>query len=96
MQYISSASFLEAAGWETKMVDRDVKAALLSAYRKNIIRYQKLLKTNLTEVERDYIKERLFACNAAVKALGEPESTAIYIWKPKYLAESHQRRVESR
>ena len=77
------------------MVDRDAKRALLSAYRNGIMRYQKLLKTHQTEVERDYVKERLSACNAAVKALSGPESTAICIWKPKYLAESRQRSSES-
>jgi hypothetical protein len=81
-------AFLEANGWEPKMVDRDnIRAALLSAYRSSIMRYQKLLKTHKTELERDYIKERLAAYNAAVKALSEPESTAICIWKPRSLAE---------
>jgi hypothetical protein len=66
-------------------VNRDNNRALLSAYRHSIARYQKLLETHMTEMERDYIKERLFACNAAVKALSGPDSTAICIWKPKYL-----------
>ena len=48
------------------MVNRDT---LLSAYRSSIIRFQKLLKTHVTEEEHDYIKERLSACRAAVKAL---------------------------
>jgi hypothetical protein len=64
-------------------VDRDINRALLSAYRHSITRYQKLLKTHQTEIERDYIKQRLLACNAAVKALSGRESTAICIWKPK-------------
>jgi hypothetical protein len=51
------------------MVDRDAGGALLSAYRNGIIHFQKLLKTHLTEVECNYIKERLSACRAAVKAL---------------------------
>jgi hypothetical protein len=58
------------------MVGRDVNRGLLSAYRSSIIRYQKLLKTHLTEIERDYIKQRLSACDAAVKALSGPEATA--------------------
>lgn len=92
----SITSELSFCGWMgPKMVDRDVKRALLSAYRNGIVRYQKLLKTHQTEVERDYVKERLSACNAAVKALSGPESKAICIWKPKYLAESRQRRSES-
>jgi hypothetical protein len=51
------------------MADSDANRALLGAYRNGIMRYQKLLKTHVTEVERDYIKERLSACRAAVKAL---------------------------
>ncbi len=51
------------------MVDRDTNHTLLSTYRHSIVRYQKLLKTYVTDVERDYIKERLSACEAAVKAL---------------------------
>ena len=50
------------------MVNRDT---LLSAYRSSITRFQKLLKTHVTEEEHDYIKERLSACRAAVKALTE-------------------------
>ena len=48
------------------MVDRDT---LLSSYRSSIIRFQKSLKTHRTEQDHDYIKERLSACRAAVKAL---------------------------
>jgi hypothetical protein len=51
------------------MVDGDASRALLSAYRHGIMHYQKLLKTRLTEDERDYIKQRLSACQAAVRAL---------------------------
>ena len=54
------------------MADGDTNRGLLSAYRNSIVRYQKLLKTHLTEDERNYIKERLSACHAAVKALVEP------------------------
>ena len=53
------------------MANRDT---LLSAYRSSIMRFQKLLKTHLTEEEHDYIKERLSACKAAVKALIESET----------------------
>jgi hypothetical protein len=38
------------------MVDGDANCALLGTYRNSIMRYQKLLKTRLTEVERNYIK----------------------------------------
>jgi hypothetical protein len=39
------------------------------------MRFQKLLKTHLTEEEHDYIKERLSACRAAVKALIASETS---------------------
>ena len=55
-------------------MDRDIDRALAVAYRNGIIRYQKLLKTHLTDVERNFIKERLSACQAPVEALC-PEET---------------------
>ena len=57
------------------MVDRDANRALASAYCNCIKHYQRLLRTHLTEVEQDYIKERLSACNAALKALVGSETT---------------------
>ena len=61
------------------MVDRDANQSLASAYSNCIKHYQRLLKTHLTELEQDYIKERLSACNAALKALIGSETT---IWEP--------------
>ena len=37
----------------------DEKLALLRTHRNNISRYRRLLKTNLTELEREYIDRRL-------------------------------------
>ena len=37
----------------------DEKLALLRARRNNIRRYNRLLKTNLTELERQFIEKRL-------------------------------------
>ena len=65
------------------MVDRDA-GALLSAYCNCIRRYQKLLKTHQTEVEQDYIKERLSACNAALKAMIGSETV---VWEPSQRVE---------
>ena len=48
---------------------RDANRALLNAYRHSIQRYQNLLNTYATDVERTYIKERLSACHAAIEAL---------------------------
>ena len=55
------------------MAYRNATRALLSAYRHGIMHYQKLLKAHLTEVELNYIKERLSACQAAIKALIGPK-----------------------
>jgi hypothetical protein len=63
------------------MADRNANHALISAYCNCIRHYQKLLRTHLTEVEQDYIKERLSAYNAALKALIGSE---IAIWEPSY------------
>ena len=73
MQNMASEAPYVTAGWEAMMMDRDANRALLSAYRNSITRYQKLLKTHLSEVEQNYIKERLLSCTAAVKALSGPE-----------------------
>ena len=67
------------------MMDRDANRALASAFCNCIKHYQRLLRTHQAEVEQDYIKERLSACNAALKALVGSETT---IWEP-----SHQARV---
>ena len=75
---------MRTAGWEMKMVDRDLDRALLSAYRNSVVRYRKLLETHKTEIERDYIKERLVACAAAIKALSGPGSKA----EPRHPAEN--------
>jgi hypothetical protein len=65
------ALIFAAQGGRRKMVNRDT---LPSAYRGSIMRFQKLLKTHLTDEEHDYIKQRLSACKAAVKALVESET----------------------
>jgi hypothetical protein len=51
----------------------DGKDALVQAHRNNIGRYQKLLKTHLTRVERRYIEGRLAEEQAALQtAAGSP------------------------
>src|SRR3974390_1463633 len=75
----SGLLILGAGGWGATRVDRNRIRALLSVYRHDIMRYQKLLKTHLTEFEQDYLKERLVSCNAAVEALsgrGSPFAAA--------------------
>jgi hypothetical protein len=51
------------------MKNGDANRTLLSAYRHSIARYQTLLKTHTSDVERNYIKARLSAYQAAVHAL---------------------------
>ena len=47
----------------------DEKLALLRTRRNNIIRYRRLLKTELTEIERQFIENRLSEERAAVEIL---------------------------
>ena len=63
---VSTGGYFWSARRRRKMVDRDT---LLRSYRSSIMRFQKSLKTHRTEQDHDYIKERLSACRAAVKAL---------------------------
>jgi hypothetical protein len=47
----------------------EIETALARAHRDNIQRYHKLLKTNLTDVERNYIEERLSQERAILQVL---------------------------
>ncbi len=47
----------------------DGQTALIQAHRNNIRRYQRLLKTRLTNVERQYIEARLSEEQAALATL---------------------------
>ena len=47
----------------------DGKDALIQAHRNNIGRYQRLLKTRLTSVERRYIEGRLSEERSALQAV---------------------------
>jgi hypothetical protein len=47
----------------------DEKLAHLRAHRNNISRYSRLLKTNLTELEREYIEHRLSDEQLALETL---------------------------
>jgi hypothetical protein len=49
------------------MIDEDL--ALLRAHRNNISRYQRLLKTKLTEFERQFIEKRLAEERSAIAQL---------------------------
>lgn len=46
-----------------------VKSAICQAYSKNIDRYQRLLQTYLTDVERQYIERRLLEEQAAIQTI---------------------------
>jgi hypothetical protein len=80
---LTSGAYFAAVDGRLKMVDRNANHALINAYLNSIRHYQKLLRTHLTEVEQDYIKERLSAYNAALKALIGSEIT---IWEPSHVA----------
>jgi hypothetical protein len=51
------------------MFDEDL--ARIRVHRNNIHRYRRLLKTRLSDLERQFIKRRLSEEQAAVKALSE-------------------------
>ena len=51
----------------TKMIDE--KLARLRTHRNNIDRYRRLLKTRLTELERQYIEARLSEEQSALEKL---------------------------
>jgi hypothetical protein len=47
----------------------DEKFALLRAHRNNVNRYRRLLRTKLTELERQFIEKRLSEERAAMEAV---------------------------
>ena len=47
----------------------EAEAALSRAHRDNIRRYNKLLETHLTDVERDFVESRLSEERAVLQAL---------------------------
>ncbi len=48
--------------------------ARILAYRNNIERYGRLLNTELTEIEREYIRNRLLEEQSALERLASPKS----------------------
>jgi hypothetical protein len=48
----------------------DEKVARLRAHDGNISRYRRLLKTNLSDLERQYLEQRLSQEKSAVESLG--------------------------
>ena len=59
-------SFLNMYG-ETTLIDEEV--ARVHAHRKNIARYRSLLKTPLTDLERNFIEDRLTEEKSAIESL---------------------------
>ena len=47
----------------------DLASARFSAYTNNITRYRRLLETNLTELEREYVQRRLFEVQSELETL---------------------------
>lgn len=52
----------------------DIAFARLGTHRNNIARYRRLLETNLTELERDYIQRRLSEEQSSLEGLESVES----------------------
>jgi hypothetical protein len=53
----------------------DEELARLRAHANNISRYRRLLKTNLSELERGFIERRLSEERSAVESLAHPAPT---------------------
>jgi hypothetical protein len=53
----------------TSMIDESL--ARLRAHRNNIHRYRRLLKTQLTDLERSYVERRLMEEETAMQALSD-------------------------
>lgn len=47
----------------------DIAIARLRAHRDNIERYRRLLETNLTELEREYVERRLWEEQSSLSTL---------------------------
>jgi hypothetical protein len=58
---------------ETTLMDEQV--ARLRAHRNNISRYRRLLKTNLSDLERQFLERRLSEERSAVESLAHPAPT---------------------
>ena len=54
----------------------DEKLARLRAHNNNISRYRRLLKTNLSELERGFIERRLNEETLAIESLAHPAASA--------------------
>ena len=55
----------------------DEELARLRAHANNISRYRRLLKTNLSELERGFIERRLSEERSAVESLAQPAPTPL-------------------
>jgi hypothetical protein len=55
----------------------DIASARLRTHRDNIARYRRLLETNLTELEREYIQRRLSEEQFHLETLGCEASALI-------------------
>jgi hypothetical protein len=53
----------------------DEKIARLRAHDSNISRYRRLLKTNLSDLERRFLEQRLSEERSAVESLAHPAPT---------------------
>jgi hypothetical protein len=53
----------------------DEKLARLRAHNNNISRYRRLLKTNLSELERGFIERRLNEETLAIESLAHPAAS---------------------
>ena len=67
----------------------DEKLALLRAYRNNITRYRRLLKTELTEYERQFIERRMSEEWTAMEKLAASTFPLAFKIPAKSIANTH-------
>jgi hypothetical protein len=80
-------------GWLIRLreVRGDEKFALLRAYRNNITRYRRLLKTELTEYERQFIERRMSEERSAMEKLAASTFPLAFKIPAKSIANAHMR-----
>ena len=60
----------------------DEKFARLRTYRNNIDRHHRLLKTELSELERQFIEGRLNEQKSAIDSLANNSTEIHHLWRP--------------
>jgi hypothetical protein len=65
----------------------DIASARLRTHTNNIARYRRLLETNLTELEREYLQRRLSEEQSDLEALGQHRHSTPNVLRSRRLIE---------